>query len=342
MTEFNIESDVLIIKTENKNADLFKYVFEHLIKEGELKIYDCHQSLTADDSTTITGKTILWEGSEENPNQASLTFKTSTEELIDFRIIRTNDEFEKLQFGIISFRDLKDELFIEIGPKGHPNNGLFNRVTSGFLQIGERSVELKMIERGGIYEMDISFTKDSAPSLKNLISIVGGDGKDLDKWLPEALTPFNVSVNKLFTKIDLEDEKRLTYTHCQLEFMDGKSWSLFPQNSAFSELLKVGELWIRLEVDHPLDPAYRFTTVALGGNIILGNPLQPGRIQLEARWPDLAISGQLKKGDTIELAWLLKKIGLPVAGPSTGEQTLRISQLTFCGRAFHGKKIICF
>ncbi len=88
----------------------------------------------------------------------------------------------------------------------------------------------------------------------------------------------------------------------------GHRWALIPGH----DVLTVGNLKARIQVEAPLDPDYRFPRVDVTGEIaIKGDGDEEAVIELTARWPDYAVSGVLREGDTIPLGHLLAELGVP-------------------------------
>lgn len=149
------------------------------------------------------------------------------------------------------------------------------------------------------------------------------------EWLPEALQkPDLLSLDAIRLTIDPDDDKWLVSMGATLGFLGDTQWPLIPG----FDFLTVTGLHADLDVEHPLDAGARFPNVGLGGTLVLGE----AELEIKARWPDMAVQGQLRAAEEhsaqdgashpVELGALFEAVGIPALGVA------KISQLGFEAR----------
>lgn len=113
-----------------------------------------------------------------------------------------------------------------------------------------------------------------------------------------------------------------TIQFAEVRFKSSKVWSIVPGH----KWLDIGNLWCDLSIDYPTDPD-RYTSFNFGGSLYFGE--DKSEIAIQARWPDLEISGALIKDQSILLDTLLENTGLPKFARDTGQPGLAIDKLSF-------------
>lgn len=186
------------------------------------------------------------------------------------------------------------------------------------------------------YEVEIDFSPSgqsgragyTPPGLRDLASLLGlMDDPHADlQWLPKELQSADlISLSQLKARIEPKDLRKLTYVEVALKFLSGRTWPMIPG----CPWLEVGELTAMLEVEDPLQSDYRFPRLTVSGSVVLDGVGAGGgdaHIDLEVRWPDLAVQGELRNKEAISLAKLLGHLRLPADGLPDG---MEITQLGF-------------
>ncbi|WP_300007696.1 DUF6603 domain-containing protein [Pseudonocardia sp.] len=130
-------------------------------------------------------------------------------------------------------------------------------------------------------------------------------------WLPEPLrTPETFTLDEVHLRLDASDDRVLIGVGAAVRVGRDRRWPLVPG----FDVLTVGGIVVRFDVDHPLDPLARFPRVSVAGDIGLG----AATVRVGARWPDLAVQGHLVDGGAhpVVLDDLLAALHLPVLGGS--------------------------
>lgn len=202
----------------------------------------------------------------------------------------------------------------------------------GFVQIAGKRVLVRLDVLGKTLTASVDFAgaltdveraaighDPGRPDHLGFADLAGLFGKDQDphadlRRLPEPLRTPDL-LQEVHLRIDPDDDMFLTGIGAAVGFLGGGArWPLILGFQA----LTVGAIVVRFDVDHPLDPAARFPRVSVSGEIGLGS----AKIALQARWPDLAIEGNLVDGTSIRLSELLAAAHLPAfgeGGPSITE-----------------------
>ncbi|MFZ7144897.1 MAG: DUF6603 domain-containing protein [Bacteroidota bacterium] len=213
-------------------------------------------------------------------------------------------------------------------PKHGTSNGQLNHEVSVIFHLSKTiSFPVSMKVNSDSYKIKAGSENGALPDLSDFISLLGNQTPPY-KWAPKALQPILTNLSNIQVKeVRLRLQKKPTTTELtffSIKFLLNKTWTIIPTK----DFLSVGNLWTQFDIEYPLDNTYRFPRVKLGGEISLAG----GTIQLQARWPDLAIAGALKKGEKINLDELLTKVGLPLLGTYAGKTDLQISRLTFSAK----------
>lgn len=183
----------------------------------------------------------------------------------------------------------------------------------------------------------LSWPHKEGPDIPDVSPITGTVNDLAADWLPEELKGV-VAITNLSMGIETISTPKVKNIDAQFSFANQKNWSIIPG----IEWLQIGKLCGNLSVDYPLSASERFAKVGFGGSLFLGQPGQQGEVKIEVRWPDLAITGNLQKGDVLPLGYLLNEMGLPMAGPKAGDDVLTISRLDFAAEPTMAQKSFSF
>lgn len=321
--EFDITEGKLKLHQEDDNLAALHVLFNIILEEEVIELTNVRRtSLNGSGIVQISGEAPIWGG---QPSTISLQHDKEFN-LLQFKISKQLGEFSAIESGdVFSFNQLRDELELQFSNGAAPATGTFNRSVSAIIQIQEARVNfpVRIVKQGNDYTIASKFEANNAPNLSKVAGLFGGADAltDAFDWLPEAVRDLlNAQVDSFSFTINPEDARKLTNINARLAFAPGKSWVIIPG----FDFLKVGDLWARLEVEHPLEAEYRFPTVQIGGAIFIGG----ARIALTARWPDLEIRGSLMEGNAIPVPELFEAMGLPTSS-LPGDKPLLISSLHF-------------
>jgi hypothetical protein len=324
-----IQDGALSLKKADPNLKALELLFGTVLKTDEMLITAAEQGPDVGDEKQISGKTNAWGGKEAT---VLLNHKTDTGKIVGLVLAKPISDFDDLSLpGMgISFSDLKTLLRVTVPNKGESTIGLMSREISGTLHLGQKiaiPLKIKNPGAGRSFTIESEFESGKGPGLTDLVTLFGNqDDPEQDlQWLPEDLRDSKIlSIRDLQLKIDPRENIKLTYVAATLEVLGGKMWPIIPG----FPVLTIGGLWVAMEVDYPLEPDYRFPVLKIGGTIGIGAGTErDGKINVTARWPDLAISGGLAPGSQIHIGEILQKFNLSTAG--LPEDALTISQLWF-------------
>lgn len=320
---WNLEaSGNILLKQDDPRIGAFRDLFSLGMAEEHIEII---APVSPIDQGMISGTTAVWKLLDDSP-PTDIRFQYSTDTGIAQKLTFTRnlDALEQIQLPGISLQELKEHLVLTAMGETPDAISSFSLEVSGSLILDSVSIPFKVTGLNAPpYTLKADFDIGQGPSPDDLIELLG-KATDLEDWLPEELhQDAIVEVQELTCRFDPSDEEKLTYVSTRLSFGEGKSWPLIPE--AEFEFLTIGGLWANLRIDHPLESEYRFPTVQVGGVFAIDD----AHIEITARWPDLAVQGSLRAGDSIEVGALLEKFSLPISSLPGGEDTLGISSLSF-------------
>ncbi len=199
------------------------------------------------------------------------------------------------------------------------------------LALGSRHITINLLPSGhDQLELDVRFDPGEGPSLGDLFKLLGyvttgeQDVRSDLTWLPDELKTGSVleitDFHTVLRHTSTGNEEPVTLPGLRtggcsilnigigLSFLGGHSWDIIPGH----DVLKVGQLTAQLDVDYPLENAYRFPRIDVGGIITISTSgHKDANIDLSARWPDYSVSATLRSGDSIPLGSLLQQLGVP-------------------------------
>ena len=277
----------------------------------------------------ISGTVDAWDSSQTTL-EVSLVAQTGLGTRVTLR--KPVDVFEHLTLPILKISDFRQHASCETRNPDGTGFAIHTGGYSGKVLLGSRGFLFDLTACGAVfYDFVADFTDTAqtgrAPGLLDLAELLGLKDPHEDlQFLPSDLQSADlISLERLELRIEPDDPRKLAFVSVGLSFLSGKVWQAIPG----LPWLKVGNLKAVLEVEHPLDSDYRFPRIHLSGTVELGSSAQqakPSHIDLQVRWPDLAIQGELRKQDTIALAALLSEMGIPSGGLP---QKLAITDLGF-------------
>jgi hypothetical protein len=300
----------------------------------------------ADGGTASTSGTVdAWESS-----QTRLEFSWVAETGVATRIALSKPMalFSGIDLSFLPITDLQQHVVAEALS---PDGAGFAVVTgsySGKVTLGASEMLVTLTGYGApAYQLAIDFgTPDqggSPPGLGDIAALLGlmNDPHADLQWLPQDLQTDLISLTALSARIEPADPKKLTQISVSLSFLSGKTWPAIPGVS----WLEVRDLSATLEVDYPLESDFRFPRLTVRGTVQFdGVTATDGNahIDLTVRWPDLQVSGELRREEQITLIKLLTHLGMPADGLPTGARELTITQLGFLAEPAMDKKQFSF
>lgn len=319
---FGIENEQLVLRKANpdlKSLDLF---FDIILGADQFLVSGAKTSPADNGHITITGQTSAW-GNE--PADAELTYQAAPARLRQLTLKKPIAEFAGLSLETFKISDLQLRLNAILPEQGEAGFAKVFREIKGRLHLGQTAIDFKIQNPVAASAMLVEV--ESELGLKEAAHLFGNaENPEQDlAWLPAELRDGNLlSLRDLRFKIS--PAEGLTFVSVKLVVEEEHRWPIIPGVS----WLAVGGLSMTLDVDYPLQPAYRFPVVSVTGMIQLGEPnTNEGLIAITARWPDFAIRGGLVEGSVIKIGELLRRSGLSVDGLPSGDDTLTISHLSF-------------
>lgn len=319
-------------------------LFEVVLKvDNALDIIGAREvNLPNKDFVTITGKTTT-DWSDNKEAEIAYTYKKNTGQICLFELNKDFDGLSDLKLPGTQVKNLRLGLLVTVPNDGASTIGIISHYLSGELAIDGTELTIPFrIENSTPnqrYIIDFEFEKATKqPGLTDLTSLLrpGASPRDDLKTLPQELyskTESSIELGALRMRIDPNGDTKLASIAVSLNFLKEVMWTVVP------DLLAVGGLWVELEVDYPLEPAYRFPMFKVGGVVQIGDPTtNDGRLALTARWPDLAIHGELEEGSSIRLGQILQHFGLA----PKGIRDLAIDQLWFLAEPTTDPKTFSF
>ncbi|MFN0086709.1 MAG: DUF6603 domain-containing protein [Blastocatellia bacterium] len=307
----------------------FQSLFEIALETDQLVVDQAQLQLGENGDPQITGLANIWGFAA---TRVRLNYKADPGRIYLIQFSKSLTAFEGVDISNIlphvSFEEMQLQMQADVPNDGDSDISIIALDLTGKLRIGQAPPLSFRIQHPGAserYSIEFDFSKEPAPGLEGLASLLGSEenpSQDL-KWLPDQLQVKPFAIEDILLGIDLKDARKLVRIGVALAIAPGESWEVIPN------FLSVGNLRVSLEVDHPLDAAYRHPVLTVGGVIHFGDDPNNGNLQLTARWPDFAIRGELMKGNDIPLGELLKKAGLSLEGLPSGKDALAISQLSF-------------
>lgn len=345
-TDWVVESDgTLILARTDPRLEVFAR-FLHIVSRPfgtPLTVVDTIKEKPPDDSLLrISGTVNAWDSSE-----TKIEFSWVEKTGLGTRITLTKpvEMFEELTLPILKISDLRQHATCETRNPDGTGFAIHTGGYSGKVLFGDRGFLFDVTVCGAVsYDFVVDFTNNAqtgrAPGLVDLAELLGLKDPHEDlQWLPEDLQSSGlISLERLELRIEPDDPDKLAFISVGLSFGGEKYWQAIPG----LPWLKVGNLKAVLEVEHPLDSDYRFPKITLSGTVELGSAAQkvtPSHIDLEVRWPDLAVQGELRKLDSIAVAALLDEMGIPSGGIPP---TLAITDLGFLAEPDMEKKRFAF
>ncbi len=295
-------------------------LFEIVLKvDDTLAIIGAREvNLANNDFVTITGRTTT-DWSDNKEAEIAYTYKKNTGQICSLELNKDFDGLSDLKLPGTQVKDLRLGLLVTVPNDGESTIGLMSHYLSGMLAIDDTELTIPFrIENSTPnqrYIIDLELEKATKqPGLTDLTSLLNPNtnpANDL-KALPQGLydkTESSIELGALRMRIDPNGDTKLASVAVSINFLKEVMWTVVP------DLLAVGGLWLELDIDYPLEPAYRFPIFKVGGVVQIGAPTtNDGRLALTARWPDLAIHGELEEGSSIKLGQILQHFGLAPKG----------------------------
>lgn len=327
-----ITNNILTLKKSDPSLEALKLLFEVILApEEEIAITLSEPAQESPSDLTVKGSANTW-GAQGTLIQASYKkFENDQYKIRQLIFTKAINGFEGVHLAdiipAISFEALNLHLNVNVLNEGDSTTGVTTLDLTGTFKIKDVfSLPFKIAHPGASnrYFIDLEFEQANAPGLEDLAALLGVDSdpkKDFG-WLPEPLRTKPIALEDIAFGIDLDEPKKLVRAEIKIGILPGEIWQIVP------DILAVGDLWVDLEIDDPLDPDYRFPIVTAGGTIQIGSNPQNGQIHLTARWPDYSISGELVEGQTIQVGELLEHIKL-LKTEDAGLDQMEISRLSF-------------
>lgn len=324
---FTIQNGTLTLTKTDLGLEPLVLFFDVLIESDTLVITNARQGEPANNQVTISGQTAAL----DDTSQVELTYYADSGALLSLKIIQPLTEFDGLALPGISFSKLEHHFHITVPEAGSTELANLWRELTGEFNVGSRvTIPFKITNPVASQTLliETAFEPDNAPGLTDLAHLFGTTDKpeqDLE-WLPEELRDTKLIVLRdLQFKLDPAEAKRLSMVSVTADLVPDHLWPIIPG----SRFLSIGNLWISMDVDYPLEADYRFPIVQFGGSIKIGEAANDGVINVVARWPDFAISGNLAEGQNIKIGQLLRELNLPLADLPQGNDELVIDKLAF-------------
>ena len=317
-----LESKTLVLRKNAVDFEPLNLFFEVLLHSEELLITSAEQTAPKDGVVTITGQTSAW-GNE--PADAELAYQATPPRLRQLTLRKSIAEFAGLSLETFRISDLQLYLHAILPEEGGAGFAKVFREIKGKLHLGQTAIDFKI--QNPVASSAMLVEVESELGLKEAAHLFGNpENPEQDlAWLPAELRDRNLlSLRDL--KFRISPGEGLTFVSVTLVVDEGHRWPIIPGVS----WLAVGGLSMTLDVDYPLQPAYRFPVFSVTGMIQLGEPnTQEGLIAITARWPDFAIHGGLVEGSEIKIGKLMRLSGLSTEGLPWGDDTLAIRKLSF-------------
>ncbi|NUO79045.1 hypothetical protein HUU05_03135 [candidate division KSB1 bacterium] len=312
---WKIENGKLTIGKNEERFKALEFLFEIVLDSGqnEIQITDASEQLDKE-NTLITGSSATWGAADA---RIKLTYDTATGKLTRIELTKNTQGFGWIELPGAPLSQLTFGLIATVPNNGESEICTLAHYVSGHVRLKSFDLPFRIDNPapGQSYFFDLALEKaENKPGLNDFAAFISPSDtprNDL-KTLPQELfskTESSIELGGLRMRIDPNGDTKLVSIAVSLNFLKEVMWTVVP------DLLAVGGLWVELEVDYPLEPAYRFPMFKVGGLVQIGDPTtNDGRVALTARWPDLAIHGELEQGSSIKLGQILQHFGLVPKG----------------------------